>query len=297
MKGLQMLLAVGVAAALILPAAMAGARDGNCDVNEPATGAADGRLSDEQVAIVVDYIVQSIISDGDNPDVQFTGAQIEKATGISIPEQDKARVQGAVGVKLQEYPEALAKAASCSARCSQYDACSLHGDLTGASGDRLDMYVREKKEDGQTFADQPLPAFEAVDVELNQVRSGDLAGKPAVLAFLAGHCTHSMDTFPILQEMSRTHGPKGLQVVGVVVNSGTPEDVGSWVSHFEPEYDVWVYENASLGDVIGSHLVPTYLFIDANGRVKEKLVGYKESEVVNDWINKMLDAETRISRR
>jgi thiol-disulfide isomerase/thioredoxin len=132
---------------------------------------------------------------------------------------------------------------------------------------------------------------------LQRVRSQDLRGRPAVLVFLAGHCTHSMDTFPILQEVTATYRVEGLQVVGVVVNSGTPDDVATWVSHFEPEYDVWVYENASLGDVIGSHLVPTYLFVDANGQVKEKLVGYKESEVVNEWLGRMLAEETRVSRR
>lgn len=264
---------------------------------ESATADGDGRLSDEQVAIAADYIVQRIVSDGDNPNLEFTKDQIEKATGIAIPPQDEVRIQNAARLKLQEYPEALEKVASCSARCSQYDACSLQGDLSGATGEALDMYDREKLEDGLAFDNQPLPAFEAVDVGLQQVRSEDLKGKPAVLAFLAGHCTHSMDTFPILQELARNHGPKGLQVVGVVVNSGTPDDVAIWVSHFEPEYAVWVYENESLGDVIGSHLVPTYLFVDADGQVKEKLVGYKESEVVDDWLTRMLDAETRISRR
>ncbi len=257
----------------------------------------NGGLSDEQIAVVADYIVQSIVSDGLNPDVAFTEEQIEEATGIVIPPQDSTRIQKAARAKLQEYPEVLAKLASSPSRCADYDACSLHGDLSGATGETLDMYEREKKEDGFTFDDRPLPAFEAFDIGLQQVRSDDLRGKPAVLAFLAGHCTHSIDTFPILQEMTRTYGPEGLQVVGVVVNSGTPDDVASWVSEFEPEYDVWVYENASLGDIIGSHLVPTYLFVDANGQVKEKLVGYKESKVVNDWLAKMLAAETRISRR
>ena len=264
---------------------------------ESVTASDDGRLSNEQIATVADYIVKTLVAAGDNPDVAFTGEQIEEATGIAVPLQDNTRVQIAARLKLQEYPEVLAKVAGGSSRCSQFDACSLHGDLSGATGETLDMYTREKKEDGSAFDDQPLPEFDAFDIGLQQVRSEDLRGKPAVLAFLAGHCTHSMDTFPILQEISRTHGPEKLQVVGVVVNSGTPEDVAVWASEFEPEYDVWVYENASLGDLIGSHLVPTYLFVDADGQVKEKLVGYKDSEVVNDWLNKMLDAETRISRR
>jgi copper chaperone CopZ/thiol-disulfide isomerase/thioredoxin len=275
--------------------AAAGASGANPSVPEKTVDA--GALIDAQVATVADYIVQTIVAGGDNPNIAFTSEQIEEATGIVIPPQDEGRIQSAALAKLQEYPEALAAVASCSSRCSQYDACSLNGDLSGATGETLDMYAREKQEDGLAFDDQPLPAFEAMNTGLQRVRSQDLRGRPAVLVFLAGHCTHSMDTFPSLQEVTATYRVEGLQVVGVVVNSGTPDDVATWVSHFEPEYDVWVYENASLGDVIGSHLVPTYLFVDANGQVKEKLVGYKESEVVNEWLGRMLAEETRVSRR
>ena len=89
-----------------------------------------------------------------------------------------------------------------------------------------------------------------------------------------------MDTFPILQKLHRRYGEGGLQVVGVLVNSGSVEDANGWVPHFAPEYRVWVYNDASLGDLIGSHLVPTYLFIDERGIVRKQLVGFKTEETV-----------------
>ena len=68
--------------------------------------------------------------------------------------------------------------------------------------------------------------------------------------------------------------------MGVLVNSGSVESVNSWMSQVSPSHEVWVYEDESLGDLVDSHLVPTYLFIDANGQVVEKLVGFKEREQV-----------------
>ena len=110
--------------------------------------------------------------------------------------------------------------------------------------------------------------------------SEDLIGKPTLLVFLAGHCSHSFQTLPILQELQKQHAADGLQVVGVYINSGSPEDVNDLIEYFEPEYSVWAYADADLGDVIDSHLVPTYLLVDAQGQLKQKLVGYKSQQEV-----------------
>ena len=150
------------------------------------------------------------------------------------------------------------------------------------------MYVREKAEDGKRYQDRSLPSFEAVDLENTRVISDDLRGSPVVLAFLAGHCTHSLDSLPLLQEVSRTYRSRGLRVVTVIVNSGTADDVGEWISHYEPEYDVWVVDDDSIGNAVGAHLVPTYLFLDPEGRVRQKIVGFKESEELLGWISGMM---------
>jgi len=114
------------------------------------------------------------------------------------------------------------------------------------------------------------------------VNSRDLAGQPAVLVFLAQHCNHSVESLPILMELARRFGPKGVKVVGVFVNSGNAEEVRYWVSFHQPDYegqyDVWVIEDASVGDVVGSHLTPTYFILDEDGRVEKKLVGFKSRE-------------------
>ena len=132
--------------------------------------------------------------------------------------------------------------------------------------------LRRWKRSASFFA---LPNFEAHDLAGKAVASADLKGGPVLLSFLAVHCRHSMDSFPILKELQDTYGPQGLHVVAVLINSGSVEDVNGWVHEFEPNYDIWVKNDAALGDLIRSHLVPTYLFVDAQGQVTEKLVGFK----------------------
>jgi len=207
-----------------------------------------------------------------------SGEEIEGATGVVPSEVDTAALRQAVVAKLAADPRGERLLGDH--RCSDYGACSLWGNLTTATGDLLALYEREKAADGETYEDFALPAFEARTLTGQRVRSTDLVGRPAVVAFLAVHCSHSMDTFPILQELHRRYGAGGLQVVGVVVNSGPVEDVGGWVPHFAPQYAIWVHDDDPLGEVVGSHLVPTYLLVDADGKVRKKLVGFKDQETV-----------------
>lgn len=165
-------------------------------------------------------------------------------------------------------------------RCNDYGACSIWGSLAGAGGDILALYEREKALDGTRYDHRELPSFEARNLEGETVKSADLVGKPAVLALLAVHCNHSMETFPVLQELHRKYSQEGLQVVAVLVNSGSVEDANGWVPHFAPEHPIWVVEGDGLGDLVGSHLVPTYLLVDERGKVRELLVGFHDQEAV-----------------
>ena len=273
-------------------AASQSAAASSCSSTEPAATVENGQpMSDEDFKRVVEYVTDTILASADSPK-SLSRSQIQEATGVEIPLSELQRLQAAVIENLQERnPELLAKLSSeGGGRCAEYDACSLHGDLSGATGEKLALYKREKAFDGKRFDDFSLPEFQALDLGENIVLSRDLRGKPTVLAFLAGHCTHSMDSIPILQETIRTFGKRGLRVVGVLVNSGTPEDVNEWMAALDPEFEVWVYNNASLGDLLESHLVPTWIYVDSDGAIQEKLVGFKDGDVVRSWISDLLES-------
>lgn len=287
--------------------------------NAPAE---EERPSKADIEKVADYIVARLLTRAAATEIGFAQSAIEKATGVKVSEADANRILPVVMAKLQSTPEGrlllsaspscahlgasaetasagcTAHGASCASscgasaarmsRCAEYGACSLYGDLSSGTGDVLEMYVREKASDGETYTDRSIPTFEAKTLSGSTVRSAALVGKPTVLVTLSVHCSHSYQTLPILQELERTYGPQGVEVVGVYVNSGSVEDVSAWIEHYAPEYDVWVSPTDGLGDVVQSHLVPTYLLIGADGMVKEKLVGFKTQHVVEERLAKAL---------
>jgi len=260
----------------------------SCSTSEDPSTVAESGLSAEEIDRAAEYIAGIVLASGRT---KFEDDEIEKATGVVVGDASAAALHQAVMAKIgasERGQELLA-----GSRCQAYEACSLYGNLSGATGEILAMYEREKGEDGQLFENFEVPAFEALDLAGRTVHSADLRGQPTLLAFLAGHCQHSMDTIPILESLKETYGPEGLRVVAVVINSGTLEDVSGWFPTFEPTYEVWVVSGDALGDRIGSHLVPTYLFIDGEGQITEKLVGFKESSAVTERVLARLTASSQ----
>lgn len=251
--------------------------DGSTVAASPGVGAhaATGdRLTAEQIERVADFVAEQLLGGSAIPEEEG----IQAATGLTVSVADLPAVQAAVVTRLAADPRG--QELITGSRCSDYGACSLWRNLAGATGEELARYEREKARDGERLNGVPLPEFTAHDLDGREVRSQGLTGRPALVTLLAVHCTHSMDTFPVLQELHREYGPEGLQVVGVLVHSGSAEDARGWVPRFAPSYPVWVHEDASLGEQIGSRLVPTYLLVDARGRMQQILVGFKSREQV-----------------
>jgi hypothetical protein len=150
---------------------------------------------------------------------------------------------------------------------------------------RLEDWVRcrfvcpRKGRGRPTYDDLRLPQFEGRDLSGKLVRSSDLLGKPALVVLLSLHCNHSVESLPILARLAEQLRPEGRRVIGVLLNSGDVEDAKYWIPYhhrdYRGQYDVWVVGNTSFGDAVGSHLTPTYLAVDKNGRVRKKLVGFK----------------------
>jgi hypothetical protein len=217
---------------------------------------------------------------------------IEAATGVVIGDRVEQFKQEVGAHLAATHPDRLARFEREN-RCSQYEACSLEGDLAAAKTETLEMYEREKGQDGKTFSDLQLSPFDAETLAGERTSSTALAGKPTVLALVAVHCGHSLDSLPILQELQLAHASRGLQVVAVYVNSGDASYLRSWLplNFFEkPRFAVWAADGLSLGDVVDSHLVPTYLFVDARGKIQRKLVGFKQRAEIEQGIDELLAA-------
>src|ERR1700733_14757362 len=64
----------------------------------------------------------------------------------------------------------------------------------------------------------PAPAFRLADPSGKSVRLSDFRGKPVVLNLWATDCGGCRKELPTFVELSRTYQPKGLTVIGVLMD-------------------------------------------------------------------------------
>jgi thiol-disulfide isomerase/thioredoxin len=180
-----------------------------------------------------------------------------------------------------------ARSASFASNCERLQACSVDLKMERATAGDLDFYYKEKAMDGVALENTKLPVFYATSLNGKKVSSKDLRGRPTVLVLLATHCGHSYQSLPILTAAADEYGPKGVRVVGLVVGSST-DKAKKWFGDEISGHEVWVTSDVTVADKLKSHLVPTYLLVDANGNVKTMLVGFKKDTEVKESIPVLL---------
>ncbi len=253
----------------------------SCNVS---TSNESGTQLTENERKIVDYVCNRIATEGKVPD--FSQAEIEKATGLSLEEINESKLRAAVLVELSRRNINIDRLASAS-NCTKFSACSVDRDLSSATGEELARYEQEKSRDGAAFANWYAPDFVLPTTTGQRVRISEHRGKAVALVFLSGHCNHSHDTLPILTELKAKYESQGLIILPVFVNSGSVEDIKSWSSELDLSYDLLVAESKDISQAYDSRMVPSTFLIDRKGRITKKFVGFKNKAVLDQAFNEL----------
>jgi cytochrome c biogenesis protein CcmG, thiol:disulfide interchange protein DsbE len=118
----------------------------------------------------------------------------------------------------------------------------------------------------------PAPGFALPTLSGDELALDDLKGQPVVLAFWASWCTTCKADVPKLQRVVDDWGPRGVAVVGVVI-----EDRRSAAAAAEQEAALRypsVYDgDGATRDAYGVRGTPETFLLDAEGRVAARWIG------------------------
>jgi len=117
------------------------------------------------------------------------------------------------------------------------------------------------------------PAFELPDLAGGKVSLGDLKGKVVVLDFWATWCGPCIKEIPDYAEFWRKNRARGVEVVGVVCDSGDPSEIQDFVREYKIPYRQLLGDEAvqvSFGALQG---FPTTFVIDRQGVIRKKMLG------------------------
>ncbi|MFN4032634.1 MAG: TlpA disulfide reductase family protein [Fimbriimonadales bacterium] len=122
---------------------------------------------------------------------------------------------------------------------------------------------------------QKMPEMTFKDLKGNEVKLGGKQGKVYLIDFWATWCGPCQAAIPYLQELHDKYKERGLVVVGVALDSGTPEEVRAFVEERKITYQIVVPPNQQ--EVMRRARVkafPTMYIVDKKGIIRYAEEGF-----------------------
>jgi len=134
------------------------------------------------------------------------------------------------------------------------------------------------------------PEFELERVTGGTLSSSDLKGKVVIVDFWATWCEPCIAEIPNYNRIQDTYAARGVEVLGITVESGPLDSIKPKVEDFQMKYSVVVGDDdvvAGFGGLIG---FPTTFIVDKEGRVYKKYLGMtrNKKDMIEKDIEKLL---------
>jgi peroxiredoxin len=127
-----------------------------------------------------------------------------------------------------------------------------------------------------------------MDLDGRPLRLADLRGHPVWLSFFATWCPPCQEEVPVLRDAWERYAPDGLRMVAVSVQETTPADVQAWADRYDLRYPIGFDATSAVFRAYQGFGLPTHVFIDAAGVIRDVRYGPLDREQVADIVERLL---------
>ncbi len=134
--------------------------------------------------------------------------------------------------------------------------------------------------------------FSLKDINGKELSLKKLKGKVVLIDVWGTWCPPCRMQIPHLIRLQKEYGKKGLQVVGLAYERGSPEQQLEGVKRFAKEaainYPCALIDRSFLSKVPGFRGFPTLILVDRKGKVRFKHLGYAPYGKLAGWVEELL---------
>jgi len=117
------------------------------------------------------------------------------------------------------------------------------------------------------------PPFDLPDLNGGRVSLGSLEGKVLVVDFWATWCGPCIHEIPEYAEFWRKNQGRGIEVLGIVMDSGDPDEILDFVREHRIPYRQLLGDDDTASAFGVNQGYPTTFVIDAKGMIRSKVLG------------------------
>jgi peroxiredoxin len=139
------------------------------------------------------------------------------------------------------------------------------------------------------LVEEPAPQFVVRSVDGQTVKLSQFRGRPVIVDFWATWCVPCRASLPDLNVMQSRFAQRGLVVLGLSVDddNNAPE-IRAFVKKMGLRFPVALADERVMDQYGPIRSIPTTFFINRGGLVVRRVVGYVDSETLQEYVQEIL---------